>query len=79
MHHASPTSPAHVAVYSDITKKSFSATCQVNPVRQHLLAPLRAPIEAPVPPVPARVELPVVQLFNEHDSSSRKDFNKPAR
>jgi hypothetical protein len=27
MHLASPTSPAHVAVSSDIMKKSFSATC----------------------------------------------------
>jgi len=27
MHLASPTSPAHVAVFSDIMKKSFSATC----------------------------------------------------
>ena len=28
MHLASPTSPAHVAVSSDIMKTSFSATCQ---------------------------------------------------
>jgi hypothetical protein len=27
MHLVSPTSPAHVAVSSDIMKKSFSATC----------------------------------------------------
>jgi hypothetical protein len=29
MHLASPTSPAHVGVSSEIMKKSFSATCQV--------------------------------------------------
>jgi hypothetical protein len=28
MHLASPTSPAHVVVFSDIMKKSFSATCE---------------------------------------------------
>jgi hypothetical protein len=28
MHLSSPTSPAHVAVSSDIMKKSSSATCQ---------------------------------------------------
>jgi len=27
MYLPSPTSPAHVAVFSDIMKKSFSATC----------------------------------------------------
>jgi hypothetical protein len=27
MHLAAPTSPAHVAVSSDIMEKSFSATC----------------------------------------------------
>jgi hypothetical protein len=46
MHLASLASPAHVAVFSDTIEKSFPATCQMNPVRHHLV-PLRpASIEA---------------------------------
>jgi hypothetical protein len=37
MHLASPSSPAHVAVSSDIMKKSFSVTCQPPERRVHIM------------------------------------------